>query len=151
MKVEIRIDPDSEEPTAVITAPAMTEDVRRAADFLADPDSPDVLAGFLDDTACILRPADLRRIYASRGKVYADAKGGTYVLRLRLYEAEKRLAAGRFVRISHSEIVNLDEVERFDLSLSGTILVLLKDGTTTYVSRRYVPKIRQVLGLSRPQ
>lgn len=147
MKVEIRIDPDCKEPTAVITAPALTDDVRRAADLLADPDSPDVLAGFRDGTARILRLADIRRVYASGGKVYAETKDGAYTLRMRLYEAEKRLAGSGFIRISHSEIVNLAEVERFDLSLSGTILVQLADGTTTYVSRRYVPKIRQVLGL----
>ncbi|MEE3499403.1 MAG: LytTR family DNA-binding domain-containing protein, partial [Ruminococcus bromii] len=44
-------------------------------------------------------------------------------------------------------IINLKKVRNFDLSLSGTICVTLSDGTATYVSRRYVSKIKKVLGL----
>nr|WP_330379950.1 LytTR family DNA-binding domain-containing protein [Roseburia intestinalis] len=52
-----------------------------------------------------------------------------------------------FIRISNSEIINLKEVKKFDLSFSGTICVSMSDKTVTYVSRRYVRKIKQVLGL----
>ena len=37
--------------------------------------------------------------------------------------------------------------QSFDLSFAGTICVALRDGTVTYVSRRYVSKIKQVLGI----
>ena len=52
-----------------------------------------------------------------------------------------------FVRISNSEIINLKKVKSFDLSFAGTICVTLSNGQTTYVSRRYVSKIKQVLGM----
>ncbi|MED9904978.1 MAG: hypothetical protein UFG06_12480 [Lachnospiraceae bacterium] len=35
----------------------------------------------------------------------------------------------------------------FDLSYAGTIAVKLTDGTTAFVSRRYVNKIKQMLGI----
>ena len=70
-----------------------------------------------------------------------------YTVRERLYELERRLAAKRFVRISHSEIVNLKRVTALDLSLTGTIRMTLTGGVTVYVSRRYVKKIKEVLGL----
>jgi len=38
-------------------------------------------------------------------------------------------------------------VKQFDLSLAGTICVMLVDGTVTYVSRRYVSKIKNILGI----
>ena len=63
------------------------------------------------------------------------------------YEAEQRLAKCSFVRISNSDIVNLKKVKGFDLSFVGTICVSLSNGTVTYVSRRYVAKIKQLLGL----
>jgi len=69
------------------------------------------------------------------------------VLRLRLYELEERLRPFSFVRISNSEIINLKRVRSFDLSLVGTICVTLSDGSKAYVSRRYVPKIKEVLGI----
>ena len=72
---------------------------------------------------------------------------GEYTLRLRLYEAEERLKPLRFVRISNSEIINLKKVRSFDLSFTGTICVILADGSKTYVSRRYVSKIKEVLGI----
>ena len=74
-------------------------------------------------------------------------KKGEYVLRLRLYELEKRLPSDQFVRISNSEIINLKKVNSFDLSLTGTICVRLSNGTTTYVSRRYVSKLKKILGI----
>ena len=49
--------------------------------------------------------------------------------------------------MSHSEIVNLRQVTGLDLSLTGTIRMTLRGGTACYVSRRYVKKIKEALGL----
>ena len=95
----------------------------------------------------MLAPNQIDRVYALEGKVYAEAENGTYLLRPRLYEAEQRLAGCSFVRISNGEIINLKKVKGFDLSFTGTICVSLSNGTVTYVSRRYVAKIKQLLGL----
>ena len=62
-------------------------------------------------------------------------------------QLRNRLDPQRFVRISHSEMVNLDQVRCFDLNLAGTICIRLADGKVTYVSRRYVSKIKQILGV----
>lgn len=87
------------------------------------------------------------RIYASAGKVFAVTHKGEYVLRLRLYEIEERLPSHQFVRISNSEIINLKNVNNFDMSFTGTICVKLANGTVTYVSRRYVSKLKKILGI----
>ena len=76
-------------------------------------------------------------------KVYVSTAEGEYTVRLRLYELENRLDRSRFVRISHSEMINLGKARGFDLSLAGTIRVTLEDGTACWVSRRYVSRIRQ--------
>ena len=72
---------------------------------------------------------------------------GTFRLRMRLYQAEEKLTGMRFVRISNSEIINLNKTENFDLSFVGTIQVKLKNGDTTFVSRRYVSEIKKILGI----
>ena len=51
------------------------------------------------------------------------------------------------MRISNSEIVNLKKVTSLDLSLTGTIRMTLNGSVTAYVSRRYVKKIKQAIGL----
>ena len=81
------------------------------------------------------------------GRVYAETTRGEYLLRLRLYEVETRLDSSSFVRISNSDIINLKKVNGFDLSFAGTICVTLSSGTVTYVSRRFVAKIKQLLGI----
>ena len=58
-----------------------------------------------------------------------------------------RLDRHTFVRISHSEIISLRKITALDLSLTGTIRVTLEGGAVSYVSRRYVRKIKEALGL----
>ena len=95
----------------------------------------------------MLDPDEIYRVSASSGKVYAQTSRGEVQLRLRLYEMEQRLDGRSFVRISNSEITNLKKVKGFDLSMAGTICVLLSNGDTTYVSRRYVARIKQIPGV----
>ena len=100
-----------------------------------------------DDIVEVLEPFDIYRIFAAAGKVFAETNHGEYTLRLRLYEMEQRLDSNFFVRISNSDIINLRKVKGFDLSFAGTICVTLSNGTVTYVSRRFVAKIKQLLGI----
>ncbi len=109
--------------------------------------TPQIISGSKDNKIEVIEQADLIRIYASNGKVIAATRKGEYALRLRLYEIEERLPPHQFVRISNSEIINLKNVNSFDFSLSGTICVKLADGTATYVSRRYVSKLKKILGI----
>lgn len=146
MKVEIKIDPARAEPTVTVTAPALTEEVRALVRSL----EPRVLTGWRGEEAIPLEPGDLLRCYAANKGVYAQSPAGEYLVKLRLYELEERLDPGVFVRISHSEIVNLKQVTALDLSLAGTIKMTLAGGAAVcWVSRRYVPKIKQALGLGR--
>lgn len=146
MQVEIKIDASYTEPKVIILTNAMTEEVNVIVQKLSDHNLP-IISGSRDGKTKILEQDDLLRIYAGGGKVYAMADSGEYLLRLRLYEAEERLNPAQFVRISNSEIINLKKVKNFDLSFTGTISVEMTNGTTTYVSRRYVAKIKKILGL----
>ena len=146
MQIEIKIDSGFKEPKAVIFTDKVTDEITELVRQLSD-ESSSIIAGFKDDTAELLEHNDIFRIYASNGKVYAETANDTLTLRLRLYEAEQRLDNQIFVRISNSEIINLKKVTNFDLSFVGTICVKLSNGTVTYVSRRYVAKIKQILGI----
>ena len=146
MQVEIKIDSSCIEPKIVIFTDSVTEEVHQIIQKLSE-DAPQVIAGSKGDKIELLEQAELIRIYANSGKVFAVTAKGAYTLRLRLYEIEKRLNPSHFVRISNSEIVNLKQVRDFDLSFTGTICVRLCDGTVTYTSRRYVSKIKKILGI----
>lgn len=146
MQIEIKMDPSCTEPKVIITTASITEEVSQLMKRLSE-ESPSIIAGFRDDKLEILNQTELIRIYANAGKVFAVTGNGEYCVRSRLYELEERLDGSRFVRISNSEIINLNMVEHFDLSFSGTICVKLSNETITYVSRRYVAKIKRILGI----
>ena len=146
MQIEIKIDESCAEPRIIVVTSKMTEEINEILKKISGEHS-QMIAGFQDDQVIVLEPDQIYHIYASGGKVYAETKGGTYLLRLRLYEMEQRLANQHFVRISNSEIINLKMVKGFDLSFTGTICVSLSNGTVTYVSRRYVNKIKKLLGI----
>ena len=146
MKIEIKIDEDCTETKIVVVTSKVTEEVNEIVKRLSS-EQPQMIAGFKDEQATMLEPNQIYLVYASEGKIYAEAENGTHLLRLRLYEVEQRLAKCSFVRISNGEIINLKKVKGFDLSFVGTICVSLSNGTVTYVSRRHVSKIKQLLGL----
>lgn len=146
MQVEVKIDSSCAEPKIIILTASMTEEVQNLIQKLSE-ENPRIISGSRNGRIEILPPDELLRIYAANGRVFAVTERGEYVLRLRLYEAAEKLNPAQFVRISNSEIINLKKVKHFDLSLTGTIYVALADDTTTYVSRRYVAKIKKLLGM----
>lgn len=146
MEVEIKIDSSYTEPKIIIMAASMTEDINNIVKKISEETSL-IISGSRNDKIEVLEQSELIRIYAGGGRVFAVTDKGEYVLRLRLYELEKRLSSCQFVRISNSEIINLKKVSHFDLSFTGTICVKLLNNTTTYVSRRYVSKVKKILGI----
>lgn len=146
MQVEIKLDDSCTEPKIVIYTASMSEDVQTIVHTLTD--SPlQILFGKQGEKIQPLVQEDLIRVYSAGGKVFAVTDSGEYTLRQRLYELESRLPPSQFVRISNSEIINLKKVDHFDLNFAGTICVKLSDGSTTYVSRRYVSKLKKRLEL----
>lgn len=146
MKVEIRVDASCGEPKILVITDRVTDEINDLVQRISE-SAPQVLAGFRDGQAKILDQSEIVRVFASGGKVYAETMDGEYTMRLRLYEVEERLDGRQFVRISNAEIIGLKKVKEFDLSLAGTICVRMTNGAVTYVSRRYVAKIKQVLGI----
>ncbi len=146
MQVEIKIDNSCLEPKIIILTASVTEDVNDIIRRLSE-DGPKILSGKKSEKIEVLEQAELIRVYANEGKVFAVTDKGEYVLRLRLYELEERLDIRQFVRISNSEIIHLKKVDHFDFSITGTICVRFLNGTKTYVSRRYVAKVKKILGI----
>ena len=146
MRVEVKIDNSCIEPKIIVLTASMTEEVSKIIQKLSD-NNPQIITGSKNEKIEVLEQNELIRIYAANSRVFAVTNSGEYLLRLRLYEAEERLDPNQFVRISNSEIINLKKVKSFDLSFAGTICVELSNVTTTFVSRRYVSKIKKILGI----
>lgn len=146
MNVEIFIDDQYEETTVKIYAKTYSKEIDWIKDqVLGHPQ--DKITAFAGDNVEILTYKDILRFYGLDNKVYLDTMKTTYTTRLRLYQLEDRLPKKQFIKISRSEIVNLDYVKSLDLSFSGTIALELKNGQVTYVSRRSLKNFKEALGL----
>ena len=146
MQIEIITDPSYKQIKVVIYTDEVNDEVHALVKRLSD-ETPKLLSGFRDNAIELHDPSEVIRIYSSAGKVFAATRDGEYTLRLRLYEAEDRLAKSDFVRVSVSEIINLRKVKNFNLNFAGTICVTFSDSSKSYVSRRYVAEIKKVLGI----
>ena len=146
LKIEVKLDENCLETKIIILTQKMTDEITALMQRMSDY-TPQGIVGFDGDDVRFLEMSDIVRIYAAIGKVFAVIGNKEYILRLRLYEAEERLNGKGFVRISNSEIINIKKAKKFDLSTAGTICVSLSNGNISFVSRRYVTKIKKTLGI----
>ncbi len=77
---------------------------------------------------CVIHPSEVTSFYAEGQRVMARDDAKTYVISKKLYELEKDYENLCFVRISKSEIVNYKKIRSLDVSLTGTIKVIMKTG-----------------------
>ena len=149
MKVGINIDRSVEEVEVLITAQEQSRTVNALYKHIVEFDkkSLETLTAYKDDIAKIVNVTDVFRIYTGNKKVYIQTHQGEYAIRYRLYELEAALDKKQFLRISNSEIINVKKIRDIDLSLIGRICIRFEDNTQTYVSRRYIPKIKKSLGI----
>lgn len=95
-----------------------------------------------------LIPYSQAYLFFTRAKrVWVRTPQGEYPIRERLFELEEILDARHFVRISNSEIVNISQIDSLDFSRAGSITLQLKDGHSTYVSRRALARFKKSLGI----
>lgn len=121
MKIDVTLDPALEELLVKVLSPGETEELRSLLSRLEEPQR---LLGFREGRTVPLDPGSVLRFYGEDKEVRAQALGGeVYTVRLRLYELEERLPRREFIRVT------------------------LEGGVVTYVSRRYVKKIKEVLGI----
>lgn len=139
MKVKFYEDPKAIEPYVLVCARQKDADVEALMESIA---APKTLTAHSERGEIILKQTEIQRIYTQQRRVLVESDRGVFSLKERLYALEEKLDSHEFVRISNSEIVNRRRILKLDFSLTGTIRLIFRNGTETYVSRRYVAKIR---------
>ena len=147
MELEIKIDENLKEPKITISSPTLTDEIQKITEILKNTiDLNNKLKVFKDSNMYIISLNEIETIYASNNKIYVRTKNNdTYISKQKLYELEEILKHTSFVRISNSEIVNFNEVEKLNLKITGTICLIFKSKQETYVSRRYIKLVKEYL------
>lgn len=97
-----------------------------------------------------VRVADIDWIEAADYYSRLHAGGRSHLLRRSMADLEGDLRHASFCRIHRSTIVNVERVQNLKLNEDGEHDVLLADGTTLRVSRRYRRTLQTRLGEGRP-
>ena len=130
MQVKIEVSPEHTTPKAVIYTDRITPEIQRALDILQTRDAP-VLAERNGRTFLLAGP----EIYMVRVE-----SGET-----RIYTEKEEYSS--FMQISKSCVVNLSCAESVEAGFGGSMLLKMKNGLSEYVSRKYLPGLRNYLGI----
>lgn len=146
MKVEIVVDKNLKEKEVIIKTPKVDQESLDIKEKILSNDI-QILSGIYDEKLEIINLDDIIRIYANDKKVFTVTEKKTYLMKLPLYKIEDYLSGKNFVRISNSEIINLDKTKNFDFKYLGTISCEMDNGDICFVSRRAMKKVREILGV----
>ena len=148
--IDIQIDSACIEPKIIIRTNRMTSDIENIIHAIENcMDSRNAMVMAYDKgVMTLLSQREIIRVFIENRKLIIQTEDGRYIARGTLTELESALNPDRFLRISRSEIINMNKVSSFDFSLSGTIHVNFDDGTGTWVARRYVRSIQEILGMA---
>ena len=105
----------------------------------------DRIPGYTEDDIKMLSVSEIECITVLDGKTYAiDTKNCRYRLKQRLYELEQQLPAS-FIRINKSSLANETYLDRFAVTIAGSVDAVFKCGYREYVSRRCFVQIKRRL------
>jgi len=125
----------------------------RVAEMLAawqkDRRRPDRLAFKADGKVVFVRVGDLDWAEADGNYVRLHTRAGTHHFRETLTALEQQLPAESFLRISRSQLVNVDRIKEVEPLFYGDATVVLHDGTKLSLSRHYRERLDQ--WLARPR
>lgn len=148
MKLFLKLDKEFTETTVTIESPELDDDLNQLIDYIHSLDQQFII-GKKGEMQHILKPTEIQYFHTDKDHVVAVTKSDSFILKEKLYELEALLPSSKFIRLSKSFIANLHELSRFEASFNGTLCVYFKSGKKEYVSRTYVPIIREALKLNR--
>lgn len=123
---------------------SQVESIINAVENVTENEYPAV-TGHKDKKAYLISQHDIIRVYIENRKIMMDTRLGTFQSKKSLSALEDTLNPSRFVRISQSEIINIYMVKHFEFNVAGTIGIELVNGTDTWVARRNVKAIKDML------
>lgn len=146
MKVHIDLDPSHEELEIIIRTKEVTEEVQYILKILEGRPIKQIV-GIADQQFYLLEFKEIYWFYSEGRKVFAQTTKGNIEVKYRLYELETSLQREGFVRFSKSILANIKHVKSFEMSFSGSMCAHFSNGMKEYVSRKYVPLIKEALNI----
>ncbi|WP_105096564.1 LytTR family DNA-binding domain-containing protein [Streptococcus suis] len=147
MKVKLAISPEILEDLVTIEAQAMSEQITQLVAYVQNLDKQTSrLTVKKGEQVYLLEHEEIVRLYLEDRLLQVETVENVYTSNLRLYQVKEDLPAN-FLQISQSEIIHIKQLDHLKLTSNGLVKLVMKNGSVTYSSRRYLKSIKERLGL----
>lgn len=147
MKVKLAISPDIVEDLVTIEAQAMSEQVSHLMTYIQNLDKQrSSLTVKKGEQVYLVEHDEIVRLYLEDRLLQVETVENVYTSNLRLYQVKEDLPVN-FLQISQSEIIHIKQLDHLKLTANGLVKLVMKNGSVTYSSRRYLKIIKERLGL----
>ncbi|HEL1613934.1 TPA: response regulator transcription factor [Streptococcus suis] len=147
MKVKLAISPEILEDLVTIEAQAMSEQITQLVAYVKNLDKQTSrLTVKKGEQVYLLEYDEIVRLYLEDKVLQVETVGDSFTSNLRLYQVKEELPAN-FLQISQSEIIHIKQLDHLKLTANGLVKLVMKNGSVTYSSRRYLKSIKERLGL----
>lgn len=147
MQIKLIIDEKIEETEIQIHANTFTDEIEQIMKFLKSSKT-EVIDGYLQQEIYMLKISDIFFVYSEGAKVYFQTDEEEYESKLKLYEVEEILEKD-FVRVNKSTLVNISKISFMKMEKIGMMQLVMENGTTAHVSRKYLKNLKKRLGIGR--
>ncbi|HEM5088874.1 TPA: LytTR family transcriptional regulator [Streptococcus suis] len=145
--MKLAISPDIVEDLVTIEAQAMSEQVIHLVSYIQNLDKQrSSLTVKKGEQVYLVEHDEIVRLYLEDKVLQVETVETTYTSNLRLYQVKEDLPAN-FLQISQSEIIHIKQLDHLKLTANGLVKLVMKNGSVTYSSRRYLKIIKERLGL----
>ena len=100
-----------------------------------------------DNEIYFINSSDVLYFESVDNRTFLYTEDDVMEVRQRLYELEVILSDKDFIRISKSQIVNINKIRSLKPELNRTILATMCNGEQLSISRKYVQAIRNMLSI----
>lgn len=100
-----------------------------------------------DNEWCFVNLFDVLYFESVDNRTFLYTRDDVMEVKQRLYELEMILSDKDFIRISKSQIININKVKSLRPEINRTILATMCNGEQLFISRKYVPAIRSLLSI----
>ncbi|HEM4266293.1 TPA: LytTR family transcriptional regulator [Streptococcus suis] len=145
--MKLAISSDIVEDLVTIEAQAMSEQVTHLVSYIQNLDKQrSSLTVKKGEQVYLVEHDEIVRLYLEDKVLQVETVETIYTSNLRLYQVKEDLPAN-FLQISQSEIIHIKQLDHLKLTANGLVKLVMKNGSVTYSSRRYLKVIKERLGL----
>ena len=102
---------------------------------------------YKDSKIVLVDKKDIFYFESVEEKVFAYTLDDVFQTKFKLYEIEDIFDSNTFFRANKAVIVNINKIKSLTSAFGGRFEAVLKNGYKVIISRNYVPKLKEILGL----